>query len=390
MQPLRVTIVCNQVIPYRTPVFDSLAAQTGIDLQVVYLSKREKNREWEVARPRHDHLMLPSWSTYVSSRDWPIHLHRGLAEALNKRNPDVVVTMGYDSPGFWQAAYWAMRHGAGRVLYMGSTAMSSRTKVGPIALLRRRFVSEMHAFLAYGSWARDYLLALGANWEDIFVGINTVDVGTVARSVDAAEPIARRAAHELLYVGQLIRRKGVHVLIDALALLGGASDWRLHIAGSGPEEPALRAQIAVLGLESRVIFHGYKQTPELAPIMAGCDILVMPSQSEVWGLVVNEALAAGLFVVAGQTAGAVPDLLRDGINGYATDANHPRKLATTLARAMAAPKDRMAIRASVLPYTPQFTADRLGEAIRHAAVRAARSPHAEAAGSVSPHRLSVP
>lgn len=369
MQPLRVTIVCNQVIPYRTPVFDALAAQPGIALEVVYLSEREKNREWHIAPLRHAHTMLPSWSTYVSSRDWPVHIHRGLRAALDKHDPDVVVTMGYDSPGFWQAAYWAMRHGAGRVLYMGSTGLSSRTKVGPIALLRRRFVSEMHAFLAYGSWARDYLLSLGANWDDIFVGMNTVDVAAVAAGVDSAAPIPRRAAHELLYVGQLIRRKGVHVLVDALASLG-AMDWRLHIAGSGPEEPALRQQVAALGLESRVVFHGYKQTPALAPIMAACDMLVMPSQSEVWGLVVNEALAAGLFVVAGQTAGAVPDLLRPGLNGYATDANQPRRLAATLARAMAAPKDRMAIRASVLPFTPQYTADRLGEAVRHAAVRA--------------------
>lgn len=369
MQPLRVTIVCNQVIPYRTPVFDALAADPGIDLEVVYLSRREKNREWEVKPPRHAHVMLQSWSTYVSSRDWPIHLHRGLRAALDKHDPDVVVTMGYDSPGFWQAAYWAMRHGAGRVLYMGSTALSSRTKVGPVALLRRRFVAEMHAFLAYGSWARDYLLALGANWDDIFVGMNTVDVAAVSAGVDAATPIPRRAEHELLYVGQLIRRKGVHVLVDALAALG-AMDWRLHIAGSGPEEAALRAQIAGLGLEARVVFHGYKQSAELAPLMAGCDVLVMPSQSEVWGLVVNEALAAGLFVVAGQTAGAVPDLLRPGLNGYATDANHPRRLAATLAKAMTAPKDRFAIRASVLPFTPQYTADRLGEAIRHAAERA--------------------
>lgn len=369
MQPLRVTIVCNQVIPYRTPVFDALAAQAGIDLQVVYLSQREKNREWNVAPPRHAHVLLPSWSTYVSSRDWPIHLHRGLAEVLNKRNPDVVVTMGYDSPGFWQAQLWAIRNGAGRVLYMGSTAMSSRTKTGPIALLRRRFVRESHAFLAYGSWARDYLLALGAAWDDIFIGMNTVDVAAVAAGVEAATPIARRADHELLYVGQLIRRKGVHVLIDALSHLG-STDWRLHIAGSGPEEAALRRQAVEQGLEPRIVFHGYKQTPDLAPLMAGCDMLVMPSQSEVWGLVVNEALAAGMFVVAGQTAGAVPDLLQPGLNGLATDANDPLRLATTLARAMAAPKDRLAIRASVLPFTPQYTADRLGEAIRHAAERA--------------------
>lgn len=364
---MRVTIVCNQILPYRTPVFDALAQAPGIDLEVVYLSRRERNRQWEVAPPAHRHVLLNSWSAYVEARDWPVHLTRGLGEALEKHNPGVVVTMGYDSPAFWQAARWAEKHGRARVLYMGSTAFSSRTRGGPIARLRRSFVRGADAHLAYGTWARDYLLQLGADADNIYIGMNTVDVGAVAARVDAAMPMPRAAMHEVLFVGQLLPRKGVAMLLDALARVD--LDWRLHIAGSGPDEERLRARTQELGLAARVVYHGYLQQDALAPLQAGCDVLVMPSLIEVWGLVVNEALAAGMFVVAGQTAGAVPDLIKPGLNGYAADVSRPERLASVLERALLVPKDRAAIRASVLPYTPGYTATKLADAIRHAHTR---------------------
>jgi glycosyltransferase involved in cell wall biosynthesis len=367
---MRLTIVCNQILPYRTPVFDALAREPGVEVEVLYLSEREGNRLWEVAPPAHPHVILPGFSAYVRSRDWPVHVTRGVTAALARFAPDAVVTMGYDSPAFWQAAWWARRRGKARVLYMGSTAYSSRSRGGLVAWLRRRFVRGADAYLAYGTWARDYLLQLGADGDDVFLGMNTVDVAGVAALVAAAEPMPRAAAHELLFVGQLVPRKGADVLIEALALID--ADWRLHIAGAGPQEARLRRMVRSRGLAARVVFHGYCQPEALAPLQAGCDVLVMPSAIEVWGLVVNEALAAGLFVVAGQTAGAVADLLRPGENGYAADVSRPERLAAVVQRAMFVPKDRAAIRATVAPFTPERTAAELAQAARHALFRAAR------------------
>ncbi len=361
-----VTIVCNQIIPYRIPVFDTVAAHPDIDLEVVYLSKAEKNRQWKVdERLKHKHVLLPSVSTYVSSRDWPIHLHWGLTDALDAHAPRVVVTMGYDSFAFWQAGWWARRNGAARVLYFGSTAFSSRTRDGVIQAMRRRFVHDTDAFLAYGSWARDYLLSLGARWDDIFLGMNTVDVKSFARITDRATPIERRRSHELLYIGQLIARKGVDTVVKALYRLPHR-DFRLHVVGNGPDEEFLRRLVESRDMQENVVFHGYKQKNELAAFFAGCDTLVMPSHREVWGLVVNEALAAGLFVVAGQQAGCVPDLIKPGVNGLTVDTKDEAHMAEVLERAMGVTKNRAEIRESVMKYTPEHTGSELIRAIAHA------------------------
>ncbi len=367
---ISVGIICNQMIPYRIPVFNELAGLVDFRVEVMYLSRTEKNRQWSVeGRLEHPHVLLPSVSTYVTGRDWPIHIHWGLQRELDRLKPDVIVTMGYDSPGFWQGARWAARNGAGRVLYFGSTALSSRNHGGVIGALRRRIVRETDAFYTYGTWSRDYLVSLGAHWEDIFTGTNTVDVERIAAMTDAATPIERKAEHELLYVGQLIPRKGVDTLIRGLARLP-ERNFRLHIVGSGPQEAQLRRLVSHHGLEEHILFHGFRQSEALAPFFAGCDILVMPSHREVWGLVVNEALAAGLFVVAGQNAGCVPDLINYGVNGLTVDTTDPQHMADVLARAMGAGRDRVMIRSSILHHTPERTAWTLARAIIRADHRA--------------------
>lgn len=368
---LSVSIVCNQIIPYRIPVFNTLATVPDIDLQVIYLSKVEKNRKWKVDdRLQHDHVFLPSISTYLTARDWPIHLHWGLDQALNRRSPAVTVTMGYDSPAFWQSLVWSKRRGGNHVLYFGSTMLSSRTKWGFIDSLRRRYIQHTDAFLAYGTWAQDYLIELGARWEDIFPAINTVDVASIADMVANTDPVERHAPHEILYVGQLIERKGVDSLIKGLFRLPHR-DWRLHIVGNGPDETKLRRLVRYKQLSDQVLFHGYKQKQELAPFLAGCDILAMPSHREVWGLVVNEALAAGMFVVAGQTAGCVRDIIQHGVNGLTMDTRDEAHIAAVMQESMRIPKNRRALQNSILGHTPEVTALRLAQAIRHAAGKSA-------------------
>ncbi|PRY18430.1 glycosyltransferase family 4 protein [Kineococcus rhizosphaerae] len=105
----------------------------------------------------------------------------------------------------------------------------------------------------------------------------------------------------LLFVGLLVRRKGVHLLLDALTDPALPPGVELTIAGSGPEEAALKAQAARAGLQGRVRFLGFRtDVPEL---LARCDALVLPSSMEQQPLVVIEAMATGRVVVATDVGG---------------------------------------------------------------------------------------
>ena len=91
------------------------------------------------------------------------------------------------------------------------------------------------------------------------------------------------------------------------------------------------------GQHERVIFHGFMQLDEVAALAGSCDAFVCPSHRELWGLVVNEALACGLPVLASRYAGATTDLIVDGVNGYVVDPDDLTDMAAKMETVLADP-----------------------------------------------------
>lgn len=119
----------------------------------------------------------------------------------------------------------------------------------------------------------------------------------------------------VLYCGRLIPVKRVDLLIDAFARLAEERpDWDLVIAGAGPEEEALRARTPA-ALRRRVVWTGFLEVDDLAAAYHACHALALPSDREPWALVVPEALAAGLPVVASDVVGAAHEMVQPGVNG---------------------------------------------------------------------------
>lgn len=123
---------------------------------------------------------------------------------------------------------------------------------------------------------------------------------------------------DMLYVGQLIVRKRVDLLLQAFARLDRPAA-RLRLIGQGPEEGALKALAQRLGIAERVQFLPGMPNAETVAAMAQADLLVLPSRFDGWGAVVNEALMVGTPVVCSNRCGA-SDLIEDGRNGYVFEA----------------------------------------------------------------------
>jgi glycosyltransferase involved in cell wall biosynthesis len=124
----------------------------------------------------------------------------------------------------------------------------------------------------------------------------------------------------------MIDRKGVRELIHAFQAIDHP-DLGLILIGEGPEKA--RYMQATTGM-TRIFWEGYLQTSQMGPYFACADVLVMPSYLEPWGLVVNEAMAAGLPVIATTCSGATTDLLQEGITGHAIAAGDVNRLVTLL------------------------------------------------------------
>jgi glycosyltransferase involved in cell wall biosynthesis len=152
-------------------------------------------------------------------------------------------------------------------------------------------------------------------------------------SYDGARPF------ELLFVGRLVERKGVHLLLDALASLPPERRVALHVVGDGPDRAKLEAQAARLGLGDRAVFHGFVDSAELKRRLETCDGFVLPAvvdakgDTEGLGVVLIEAMTYARPVIA-SAAGGIVDIVRDGRNGFLVPPGDAEALAGAIGRMM--------------------------------------------------------
>lgn len=194
--------------------------------------------------------------------------------------------------------------------------------------LARAIVQHSDAFLAYGSRAREYLVALGADPRKVFIAPNTgaVDYFLKRSTEIERQGGARSASTDLptlpfvLFVGQFIERKGVRCLLDAYRKLQEVVEGvGLVLVGDGPLKTELQDTCQRHHLD-RVIFTGFLSQEALLPYYCTGSLFVLPSTIDPFSVALAEAMACGLPVIHTEQGGASPDLVKEGINGYAVPA----------------------------------------------------------------------
>jgi len=132
------------------------------------------------------------------------------------------------------------------------------------------------------------------------------------------------------FVGNLLRHKGLHRVIEALPA-GPDARWHLVVAGSGPEEAVCRELAEGRGVAGRVTFLGALAPADVEALLAGVDVLALPSTIEGMPYVVLEAMASGVAVVAGAVFG-IPEMIDDGVHGYLVNPTDAGALRAALER----------------------------------------------------------
>jgi 1,2-diacylglycerol 3-alpha-glucosyltransferase len=275
-----------------------------------------------------------------ASRQWA-----ALRPRLGELQPEVVFLYGYSLDVFRRAKLWCDQHGAATVLISDSNAFD-KPRSPIFELMKSLFVRRYNAAFVGGTSSSRYIQTLGIPPERVVDGYDVIDVTLFASR--AAE--CRGRVEELrqkwglpgnyfLVVARLIPEKNLPGLLAAYAqyftrLESKDEPWHLVLCGSGPEEQALRAMLADFPEPVRAGVHlpGYVRQPEVIDFFAAAGCLVLPSLSESWGLVVNEALACSLPVLVSSRVGCACDLVQEGSNGWTFDPQDRDTLAGLLAR----------------------------------------------------------
>jgi len=263
--------------------------------------------------------------------------------ALSNFKPDVVVVYGYNSISPLLGILWAGFRKIPLLLRSDSNALDEPGKSRLLLALKKPFLrwltERAAAFLAIGTLNRLYWLKYGAAPERILLGRYAVDndyFQTQAASYGGARQRIRdekgwKQPYLVLYVGRLVPCKRVDLVIEAMRRLSAKrSDIALLIVGEGVERKALERRAQAL---PQVFFLGFQDYGDLPKYYGVADLFVLPSETEPWGLVVNEAIASGLPVIATRKVGAAHDLITEGENGYLVPENDVEAMASAIDQA---------------------------------------------------------
>ncbi|MBI5848253.1 MAG: glycosyltransferase family 4 protein [Nitrospirae bacterium] len=191
-------------------------------------------------------------------------------------------------------------------------------------------IKRASAFIAYGTNARDYLLSSGADPNRIWISINTVDTEYFKEETVKLRKLRATVTRKkrLIYIGELSPRKNVVKVLDVVkALAISRDDFLLDIVGDGEERLRLEKYVIDNNLAKFVIFHGHKQKADMPALLACADCFLFQTDFDIWGLVLVEAMAAGLPCLSSVNAGATYDLIDDGVTGFAVDFAETEKIA---------------------------------------------------------------
>ena len=346
--PPRVAILPPVPVPYREPLFRSLAKRGLVDPHVIYLAASQPGWDqaagWFPESHEYSSERMPAWQRNRAGRS-PVTLPRGVAGALSAAAPDCVVSWEY-GPATIRALAWARRRRVPVVLFSELTPWSD-AELSPLQRSVHRLVAPRAAgFIVAGSQGVERLRTMGVGPEQVEVALQSADLEGLGADVAGAGAGAAGAASapvRVLAVGRLVPDKGLDVLVDAFAQAGFAEgEAELELRGSGPLEAELREREQRLGVPLRL--PGPATPEQLGEVYAAAHVLALVSSYEPFGVTLREGAAAGLPLIASRRAGAVGDVAVEGENAIVIDPGDRGQIAEALRRLVREPdlRDRLA------------------------------------------------
>jgi glycosyltransferase involved in cell wall biosynthesis len=359
---VRVTLVTNLPSAYRTPLYSclhELLVTRGGEFAVVYGAHTDRRVQWSA--PQVDVGTAPSRFLrrgQLNVRGRTTYINPTVVAHLRETQPDVAILGGY-APWIYAAAAWCRLARVPYLVWSGETAQSARLH-GTRARWRLPLLRRAAGFLAYGPAAAAYFRLLGLPEDSITVVGNGIDYAAYAARVEAGRPERDAFRASLGVRGPAVLSvggKGLGILLEALPLLD--PNLELIVAGT-----------AVQDLErGRIIEVGRLSAAEMPMLYAAADCLAHFPLVDFWPHAINEALAAGLPVVATGETG-VPDELLSG-PGCRIVTREPEAIAAAIAFAVqAGAASSSELREAIRAPTANWHVGRMAQRIAEAAARA--------------------
>ena len=345
--PLRLAIISNSLTPYRSALDQRRIVHEMPEVELwSILTHQVSNAAWQFDPPKEIRAVLfgpgracnrPGQTDTSTAR-----MCKGgkIARWLREHRIEAVLLEGYNDPGRLRILSWCRRNDVPCLMWGDSNIRGDR-RHGIAAWLKRlvvsRILSQCSAVLACGIGGRQYFAKYGVSDDRIFYypvepdyrqieDLPAPTITAVRNRFGLAEGRRR-----MVFSGRLAEAKRPELLIDAFSVIADSRpQWDVVMMGDGPMRSELERRVPT-SLRQRILWTGFIDDQAVVNgVYRSCDVLVLPSDYEPWALVVNEAAAAGLAIVASDVVGAAAELVRDGVNGFCFPAGDCQALSACL------------------------------------------------------------
>ena len=302
---VNVVVVTNTPAPYRIPVFDLIK---NFKLTVIYSARLESNRRWSIGNLNHEHIFLNENSKALRDGYNFIHNNADIWQHLNRIQPALVITTGFNPTQIY-AYVWAILHRSRHICMTDGTIGSEADLSVLHRMARRFFFVGSSSYIAASKSGVDLYRSYGIQEKKIF---RSQLCANNDHFINANNQKDRR--YDVIFSGQFHERKLPFLFVDVckkIALRRG--NCRALLIGDGP----LRGEVINRLKQTEVDFHyaGFVQQNDLPKYYGDARILLFTTRKDAWGVVANEAMAAGTPVITTPYAGVAGELVIDGVTG---------------------------------------------------------------------------
>ena len=266
---------------------------------------------------------------------------KGILKAITEFKPDVVNLTGYYDIASWTVLFYCKLKGIKTILSNESTA-NDHARNGVKEYFKTLIIKQFDGYFNFGTLSENYILSLGINPQKMLVKKNCVD-NKVLKEIylkhypkrNEQQQLLNVAPKNFIFVGRLIDYKNLFNFLEAfhLARQKSKENWGVIILGDGELKTDLQLFISNKNIQN-VSFQSGVSWQQVPQYLALSNVLVLPSYSEPWGLVVNEAMACGLPVIVSEKCGCAIDLVKNGENGFIVEPNNIEQLTNLMLKFM--------------------------------------------------------
>lgn len=311
---MKIIYITNVPSPYKVDFFNELSK--SCELTVIYerssASDREKN--WVSKENRNYEIIFLNGIELGTDKS----ISFGIIRHLQRNKYDVIIFGVYASPSL----LFAMQYlNFKKIPFILSSDGGFPKKDNKLAYtVKKHFISMPSLYLSPGGETKDYLIKYGASEKNIywypFTSLKREDILNKGLTPTEKQVLRKKLGilgdKVLFSVGQMIPRKGFDLLLKSM--VGVPQGVSLYIAGGEPTNEMM--DIIKENNLANIHFIGFKSKNELFEFYQASDFFVFPTREDIWGLVVNEALANGLPVIGSDESNAVIQLIKNGYNGF--------------------------------------------------------------------------